>query len=107
MSPTEPSEFYVSVSQREVERLRRFRDRATSAGNESEFLNALNEIQRKLRTILRTWGDPLRRFKGLSGVSYRGMHSLLYVFYTVLDERNVVLVERFLGMPRTPLEGTQ
>jgi hypothetical protein len=59
--------------------------RSPSLGLRAEVDRLLSQIVKQLRQQPRTWGDPLRDFRSLQAVQYRGRVGFLLAYYSVQD----------------------
>jgi hypothetical protein len=90
-SPEESSPYQVVYSELCRERLRELGTKAVAARREAEFAEALRELDRRLR-VYPQFGEPYSDLMHDVGQHYRGAVPPLVVWYTVFDDRRLVVV---------------
>lgn len=80
-------------------------NRAAAVGSQSEVAVLLRIIDDDLHQRPRVWGDPLRNFRQLQMVQYRGLLHPLLAFYTVHDRLPLVVLSHVKAVKGHPLAG--
>ena len=99
-----PPPYRVSYSERVRNALRDLAERAKARGRVRPFLEALREIDRRLR-IYPQFGQPIRDLSQEQSRIWIGVVPPLVVQYVVDDERRVVMVVvPLLPLPKSGLD---
>jgi hypothetical protein len=106
MTPDPNAPYSVSTLGKAAESLKRILDRAAHLGIRPEVVAGLYEIRDALTSRPRDWGDPIRNFRQLRMIQYRGLMLPLIAYYAVHDEASMVVFSD-LTVPRgLPLAGS-
>ncbi len=108
MSSTNGSPRYtVGISAAIREQLRAWGELAARLNRLSDYLAAVREMSERLEHAPKTWGDPLRMLHGMKVNLYRRYGPVLMVYYAVHEERPVVLVQRVVLTPNSPMANAE
>jgi hypothetical protein len=72
----------------------------------NEAVKALTEVTRFLIQSPRSWGDPVRHYRGAELTEYRGQHWNLRCRYAVHDRVPIVFLTDITPLEENPLFGT-
>jgi hypothetical protein len=99
--PSGPIPYRVSYSEHVRIELRQLISRAASKGLQQRFLDAVQEMDRRL-SIYPQFGEPVRDLPTLPGQLWIGVIPPLVVRYVIDEQRRQVLI----GVPIQPLPAT-
>lgn len=85
-------DYRVIVMTRAGEQIRSLFEAADRLGLRVDLAASLGEIDRKLQSEPRSWGDPVRTLPTLDLTLYRGLHAKIQVIYSVHQTQPVVFV---------------
>ena len=103
MSPGGDESFTVTFAAGLSDRLRGWGILAGRVGLGPEYLAALREVERQLRTRPREWGDPVHNFHGLGMVGYQRRTPTFIVRHAVHETHPLVFVRQMVLTPGSPL----
>src|SRR5262249_45019464 len=69
-----------------------------------QLIEALKTVFHKLQTYPTRWGEPERTLPGQKLNVYHGVHSILSVYYIVLEEQRTVVLQDLKLVPSFLLE---
>jgi hypothetical protein len=72
------------------DRLKDLLKRSVLLGSHERLARALVEVEAALRTVPKTWGDPIRHRGGMRMTEYRQVHDRIAVYYAVHDVEPIV-----------------
>ena len=104
MSTTPDPPFQVSYPSGALRRLAELGAAAERADLHPEFMVAIRDLQRRLETDPREWGDPFRTLKGMNCILYRRFGRFFVVYYAVHETERAVFVQDISLSPFSPLE---
>jgi len=84
------SPFRLTMSDWTRDKIRKLYHRSVVLGVRLEFVQSMLEIEKALRTIPRTWGDPIANLTGLQMTRYHRLYGNLILHYSVHVEQPVV-----------------
>ncbi len=91
--------YILSCADREIQKLRHWRERARLVGRESEFVEMVSRVYDRLTNDPLVWGDPLYRLHRLDLLICRGRYRFLQVYYGVDRAKRIVYVKEFALVP--------
>lgn len=98
------SRFTIATPQPLLEQIRQWAMEATRHGFRSEFLTAIREMNERLESDPKGWGDLLREYEMIDAVEMRGlMPKWLLVWYGVHDLARQVVIRHLFPAPGSPL----
>jgi hypothetical protein len=103
MSPGGDEPFTPTYAAGVLELLRGWGLVAGRVGLWDQYLAALREVERQLRTRPREWGDPTHNFHGLAMVGYQRYTPVFIVRYAVHQTHPLVFVREVVLTPGSPL----
>ena len=89
------------------ERLTAWKALAIRLGRANEFAAAIREMEDRLHTDPRDWGDPVRELRGMDATFFRRVGPVLIVTYAVHNARPVVFVQQVRLTPGSPMQDAE